>query len=118
VDVLGVDPEAPLVSATVAEQMARGVAQCMHADVALATTGAAGPDGHGGVPPGTVVIATCVDGDVRCMEHHYDDHDDPATVVELAARDAITVLANALAAGRHGSVSVDTGTRARHAERR
>ncbi len=111
-DVLGVDPEAPLVSATVAEQMARGVARCMSADVAVATTGAAGPDGLDGAEPGTVVIATLVDGAVRCYERHYQDAE-PHDVVQRAAVDAANALRDALgrgADGANGSCAVGTGT--------
>lgn len=59
--VLGVSPEllngeGP-VSHPVALAMARGVASVLGADVAVATTGAAGPEPHGGRVPGTVVVA-------------------------------------------------------------
>ena len=59
--VLGV-PEAMLagpgpVSEEVARAMARGVRDLLGADVAVATTGVAGPSSHGGKPPGTVCIA-------------------------------------------------------------
>ena len=45
-----VDPE-------VASQMARGVRERLGADVGLATTGVAGPDGQDGHPPGEVHVA-------------------------------------------------------------
>lgn len=45
------------VSHAVASAMARGARGALGADVAVATTGAAGPEPHGGQPPGTVVIA-------------------------------------------------------------
>lgn len=47
------------VHSTVACQMAQGARQLFHADIALATTGIAGPDPHDGHPAGTVHIA-CV----------------------------------------------------------
>ena len=45
------------VSHAVATSMARGARRQMGADVAVATTGVAGPDAHGGKPPGTVIVA-------------------------------------------------------------
>ncbi len=45
------------VSHAVATAMARGARRHMGADVAVATTGVAGPATHGGKPPGTVVVA-------------------------------------------------------------
>lgn len=45
------------VSQAVATAMARGVRTRMGADVAVATTGVAGPGAHGGQPPGTVIVA-------------------------------------------------------------
>ena len=46
-----------VVSREVAEAMAIAVAERLHADVGLATTGVAGPDWLDGQPPGTVWIA-------------------------------------------------------------
>lgn len=45
------------VSEPVALAMARGARRLMSADVAVATTGVAGPQPHGGQAPGTVVVA-------------------------------------------------------------
>jgi nicotinamide-nucleotide amidase len=45
------------VSHAVATSMARGARRAMGADVAVATTGVAGPEAHGGKPPGTVIVA-------------------------------------------------------------
>ncbi|PKQ16671.1 MAG: competence protein [Actinobacteria bacterium HGW-Actinobacteria-8] len=45
------------VSHAVATSMARGACRQMGADVGVATTGVAGPDAHGGKPPGTVIVA-------------------------------------------------------------
>ncbi len=45
------------VNQVVAVAMARGARRHMGADVAVATTGVAGPDPHGGKPPGTVMVA-------------------------------------------------------------
>lgn len=60
-DVLGV--EASLlsdpgpVSSEVAVAMAAGTQRLLGCDIAIATTGVAGPDAHGGQPPGTAWIA-------------------------------------------------------------
>jgi len=73
---LGVDPEVlrhvGAVSAPVAESMARGARTALRADVAVAVTGLAGPDGDGyGNPVGTVYIGYA-DGDRCCaMECHF-----------------------------------------------
>lgn len=54
-EVLGVTAEV-VVSATAAAEMAAGVRRLLGADVAIAVTGAAGPDPQDGQPPGTVFI--------------------------------------------------------------
>lgn len=58
-------PEGPSVSEEMVEAMALGACKALGADVSVATTGVAGPDGWEGIPPGTVWIATCVDGEVE-----------------------------------------------------
>jgi nicotinamide-nucleotide amidase len=42
--------------------MATGVCRVLSADVSVAVTGVAGPDPQDGQEPGTVWMATCVDG--------------------------------------------------------
>jgi nicotinamide-nucleotide amidase len=54
-EVLGVTAEI-VVSDAAARQMASGVRQLLGADVAIAVTGAAGPDPQDGRPPGTVFV--------------------------------------------------------------
>ncbi|MEJ3651857.1 CinA family protein [Actinomycetes bacterium KLBMP 9759] len=61
-EVLGV-PDGPVVSAEAARVMVDGVRRLLGADVAVAVTGAGGPDPQDGRPPGTVFIA--VDDGVR-----------------------------------------------------
>ena len=46
----------PVVSKRAAREMAAGVAKLLDAQVAVATTGAAGPEPLEGAPPGTVVV--------------------------------------------------------------
>jgi nicotinamide-nucleotide amidase len=59
--VLGV-PEGPVVSEAAAVAMAEGVRALLGADVAAAVTGAGGPDGQDGQPPGTVWVAVSAHG--------------------------------------------------------
>ncbi|CAB4957685.1 MAG: competence/damage-inducible protein A [Actinobacteria bacterium] len=60
-DVLGV-PEGPVVSEETAVAMSEGACRVLGSDVALATTGVAGPDALEGVAPGTAYLATTVGG--------------------------------------------------------
>jgi nicotinamide-nucleotide amidase len=55
-------PEGPSVSEETAEAMALGVCKNLGVDVSVATTGVAGPGPWEGIPPGTIWVATCVDG--------------------------------------------------------
>jgi nicotinamide-nucleotide amidase len=60
--VLGVDRDLlaaeGAVHADVARQMAEGARRVLGADIAVSTTGVAGPEPHGGKPVGTVFIGT------------------------------------------------------------
>jgi nicotinamide-nucleotide amidase len=71
---LGVDPallaEHGPVAAEVAVQMACGARERLGADVAVATTGVAGPDPQGDQPPGTVFVATATDDTTRYRGIH------------------------------------------------
>ncbi len=60
---LGV-PEGPVVSEAAATAMAHGAARVLGADVVIAVTGVAGPGPQDGEEPGTVFMATLVDGEV------------------------------------------------------
>ncbi|MDR3128523.1 MAG: CinA family protein [Bifidobacteriaceae bacterium] len=59
--ILGVDKtiinQYSVISAQVVEQMAHNVSKIMKSDIALATTGVAGPDKQDGKPVGTIFIA-------------------------------------------------------------
>ncbi len=60
------------VSAPVAEAMALGAAKALEADVAVSTTGLAGPGGDDkGNPVGTVYIACAFRGQVRSRVFHF-----------------------------------------------
>lgn len=63
-DLLGVS-EGPVVSETVAAEMASGARRVLGADVGLGVTGVAGPDTQDDQPVGTVFFASDVDGDVE-----------------------------------------------------
>lgn len=69
---LGVDADllarSGAVNAEVAEQMADGARRTLRADLAVATTGVAGPDPQDGVPPGTVFLAVSAAAGTRARE--------------------------------------------------
>ena len=89
-DLLDVPP-GPVVSAQAARAMAEGVRRLLKADVAVALTGAAGPDGQDDQPPGTVFLALSDDTGTQ-VEHRYFDRDDPAEVCAEAAAGALGLL--------------------------
>ena len=60
-DLLGV-PVGPVVSDDAAAAMSEGACRVLGADVGIAVTGVAGPTDQEGVPPGTVFLATTLDG--------------------------------------------------------
>jgi nicotinamide-nucleotide amidase len=101
-DVLGV-PRGPVVNHRTARAMAQGAGQLLGADAVVAVTGAAGPDGLDGAPPGTVFVGFCVDGVADSVEHHFDG--DPATVCAAATRAALAGLADRLQASNRSTSS-------------
>jgi PncC family amidohydrolase len=60
--VLGV-PHGPVVSLEAVMAMASGVQKLLNCDVALATTGVAGPDPQDGLEPGTVFVGAVMPGE-------------------------------------------------------
>lgn len=88
------DDDGP-VSHSVASAMARGAARVLGTDVAVATTGVAGPDWHDGQPPGTVVIAVVGAGIDRVTTLRLDG--DRQAVREAAAAAALEHLAQSIA---------------------
>jgi nicotinamide-nucleotide amidase len=64
---LGV-PEGPVVSAEAAQAMAAGARRALGADVALATTGVAGPAEQEGQPVGTVFLGLAMDGATEAQQ--------------------------------------------------
>jgi nicotinamide-nucleotide amidase len=94
-DLLGVRAESVL-SAQAAEEMAAGAARLLDADVTVATTGVAGDVSEEGTPPGTVYIATWVDGDVRSATHRFEGT--PEEVCDQARDQALQALIAAMSA--------------------
>ncbi len=58
-------PEGPVVSEAAVRAMAAGAVKLLGVDVSIAVTGVAGPDPQDGVEPGTVWMATSLDGKVE-----------------------------------------------------
>lgn len=93
VELLDVDP-GPVVNARTAEQMARGAADLLGADVVVSTTGVGGPDPQEDQPPGTVWVGVLVDGRVTTHLLHLDGS--PQDVCTGATSEALRLLLEAL----------------------
>lgn len=95
---LGVDEELLArngpVDAEVAVQMACGVRDRLRADVAVATTGVAGPDPQGGRPPGTVFVAVATRHTSRARAERWPG--DRAHVREATVAVALAMLLDAV----------------------
>jgi nicotinamide-nucleotide amidase len=87
--VLGVDP-GPVVTASCAQQMARGVADLTGSDLAVATTGVGGPGPVEGQPAGTVFIAVSWAAGEQVEEHHFPG--EPWDVVQATTWHALRML--------------------------
>jgi nicotinamide-nucleotide amidase len=83
-----------VVNAQTAEQMARGVAELLDADVAVATTGVGGPDPEEDQPAGTVWVAVNIRGDVTTHRLQLDG--DPEDVCSGAAEAALRLVVERL----------------------
>lgn len=83
-----------VLSAEAAMQMAGGVARLLNADVTVSTTGVAGDETEEGTPPGTVYIATSVDGRVASSVHRFEGS--PEEVCEQARGRALLDLIDAM----------------------
>jgi nicotinamide-nucleotide amidase len=88
-------PPGPVVSPEAAVSMARGVRRLLRADLAVALTGAGGPDGQDGHPPGTVFLGLS-DGRRTQVEHRYFDDDDPARVCAQTTTEGLRLLLSQL----------------------
>ncbi len=60
-------PEGQVVSEGAVTAMAANVCRVLDADCSVAVTGVAGPDPQDGEPPGSVWMASCVEGDVETL---------------------------------------------------
>jgi nicotinamide-nucleotide amidase len=89
--VLGVEP-GPVITASCARQMARGVAELTGSDLAVAVTGVGGPDPVEGHPPGTVFVAVRGPATDRVEEFQFPG--DVDTVVQATAMQALKMLAD------------------------
>lgn len=83
------------VSAEVAQAMASGVCEATGADIGLATTGAAGPEPHGGKPPGTAFVAVCRGKEVLAVKELHLEGDRDA-VTHGVVGEALKVLSDTL----------------------
>jgi nicotinamide-nucleotide amidase len=85
----------PVITAACAREMASGVAERMRSQVSVAVTGCGGPDPEEGRAPGTVFIATSVQG--RVAHHGYTFGGGPEAVLESTVHQALERLHAALA---------------------
>jgi nicotinamide-nucleotide amidase len=87
-------PPGPVVSAAAASAMARGVRRLLKADIAVAVTGAGGPDPQDGREPGTVFVAFDGGDEHRVVRLELDD--EPKIVCATTAAAALRVLIEGL----------------------
>ncbi|UCF31468.1 MAG: CinA family protein [bacterium] len=94
VSLLHVDPDLiqqhGAVSGDVARAMAKGIAAAATAEIGVAVTGVAGPEGSEEKPPGTVFIAVCTP--LVSLSRHYHFSGDRAAVREAAVREALALV--------------------------
>jgi PncC family amidohydrolase len=83
-------PDGPLITPECAETMAREIASRLDADVAVATTGVAGPDPVEGRRPGTVWFGYTAQGNSGALSATFDG--DPEAVLAAALMHSLTVL--------------------------
>ena len=107
--VLGVSEEMLAGSGPVSEEvalaMAHGVRDLLGADIAVATTGVAGPSSHGGKPPGTVcVAAVSADAAVSRTVHFAGGRQE---VIAGAVAEALVALVTIVTPPPRGGTSVE-----------
>jgi nicotinamide-nucleotide amidase len=99
--ILGVRP-GPVVTATVAKQMAEGALAATQASVAVSVTGVGGPDPEEDQPAGTVFLAC---GGTNGVHVHYLHlTGEPEDVVEQTVHAALVALLHELVDGHHSSM--------------
>ena len=89
-------PPGPVVTATAASAMVRGVRKLLGADVAVAVTGAGGPGGQDGRDPGTVFLAFDGGDDHRVTRLNLDG--EPKAVCATSTVAALRMLVEGLEA--------------------
>ncbi|MFC9553218.1 CinA family protein [Rhodococcus sp. NPDC056960] len=89
-------PDGPVVSEPSARAMAGAVAELLGADIAVAVTGAGGPDPQDGQPPGTVWFGLFSDGRIETEVRRFPG--EPQDVVTATTEHALALLEQALAA--------------------
>jgi nicotinamide-nucleotide amidase len=87
-------PEGPVVSGPAASAMARGIRRLLRADVGLAVTGAAGPDGQDGHEPGTVFAAVAAGDAHRVLRLQIEG--EPDSVCRTTTTAALRMLVECL----------------------
>ncbi|MGY2063556.1 CinA family protein [Nocardia gipuzkoensis] len=95
--VLGV-PDCPPVCRETAEAMATGVRALLRADIAVAVTGAGGPDPQGGEPPGSVWFAVASDSELETVHRQFSG--EPHEIVAWTGEYALELLWRACARHR------------------
>lgn len=84
-------PPGPVVTARAAAALAKGVRRLLRADVALALTGAGGPDGQDGQPPGTVFLGLA-DCSGTVVEYRFFEGRNPADICVATTLEALRLL--------------------------
>lgn len=92
--VLGVRSD-NVVQKSAAIEMASGVARVLGSQVALSTTGIAGPEPADGIDAGTVILGWFVDGESGAVRLHLPG--EPEAVIHAAVQAAIELLFQRLA---------------------
>ena len=87
-------PDGPVVSEASARAMAGAVAELLGADIAVAVTGAGGPDPQDGQPPGTVWFGLFTHGRIDTEMHRFAG--EPQDVVTATTDRALELLEQAL----------------------
>jgi nicotinamide-nucleotide amidase len=88
-------PAGEVVSESAAAAMARGAARVLDASISVAVTGAGGPDPQDGEPPGTVWLATSLDGRIETALRRYGG--DPEQICKATCIDAVALILGRLA---------------------
>jgi len=83
-------PPGPVVCEAAADAMAAGVKKMMDATLAVAVTGAGGPDPQDGHEPGSVWFSVATDE--ACVASHHQFDGDPERVLEQTVEHALGLL--------------------------